>query len=55
MYGDEDDQAPKGDIVNYALMTSVEVEPSSYEQACINDVWLKAMEDEISSIKNNDT
>lgn len=31
MYGDEDDHEPKGDVVNYALLTSVKIEPSNYD------------------------
>lgn len=55
MYGDENDHEPKGDVVNYALLTSIEIEPSNYDQACTNDLWVKAMEEEITSINKSDT
>ena len=38
MHGDDDSEDPKEDIVNYALMISVELEPPSYEEACNHDV-----------------
>lgn len=65
--GDEDNGEPKGDLVNFALMASTSTssvskvinvdvcEPSCFEQACSNKVWLKAMNEEISSIVKNDT
>lgn len=55
MYGDEDDGEPKGDIVNYDLLTTIIFEPSCYEQAYANDVWVQSMKEEINSIVNNDT
>jgi len=30
-------------------------EPSCFEQACFNKVWMKVMNEEISSIVKNDT
>ena len=55
MHDDDESQDPKGDIVNYALMTSVELEPPSYERACNHDVWQQAMKEKMNSIKKNDT
>lgn len=55
LYDDEIDGDPTGDMVNFSLMTSVELERSCYVHACINDVWVKAMQKEINSIKKNDT
>jgi len=46
IYGDEDSEEPKGEMVNYALCTSISnfdfsiIEPSFYEEACTNSVWL---------------
>jgi len=55
MYGDEDDHEPKGDVVNYAFLMRVEIKSYNYDQAYINDLWLKAMEANITSINKNDT
>lgn len=55
IYGDEDDGEPKGEVVNYSLMTSVELKPSYYEQACTNDLWMKTMDVNMNYIKRNDT
>ena len=54
-------------MVNFALMASTSTssvskainvdvcEPSCFEQACSNKVWMKAMNEETSSIVKNDT
>jgi len=55
MYGDEDEGEPKGEVVNYALMTVVDFDPSCYEEACTNCVWMQAMKEKINSIGKNDT
>lgn len=55
MYGDDENEDHRGDIVNYALMSNIDVEPSYFENACTNDLWFKAMEDEIHSIEKNET
>jgi len=70
MLRDEDNGEPKGDVVNYDLMASTSnahisssyritkfdnLEPSCFEQVCSNKVWMKAMNEEISSIVKNDT
>jgi len=31
LFGDDDFHDPKGDVVNYALMTNVKLEPSTFE------------------------
>lgn len=54
MYGDENDHESKDDVVNYALLTSVEIEPSNYDQTCTNELLLKAMEEEIYFITKNE-
>ncbi|MCI58835.1 copia-type polyprotein, partial [Trifolium medium] len=41
-------------IHHFALFSSNE-DPESYEEAIKHDVWRKAMESEIESIKSNDT
>ena len=43
MYGDDENEDHSGDIVNYALMASIDVEPSCFENACTNDLWMKVM------------
>lgn len=53
MYGDDDDNDPRGDVGNYILMNIIELESSIYEKSCRNDLWMKIMEDEINSIKRN--
>jgi len=50
MYGDDENVDHSGDIVNYALMANIDVEPSCFENACTNDLWLKEMEEEIEVI-----
>ena len=55
MYGDDENEDHSGDIVNYALMASIDVEPSCFENACTNDLWMKAMEEEMHSIEKNET
>ena len=55
MYRDDENEDHSGDIVNYALMASIDVEPSCFENACTNDLWMKAMEEEIHSIEKNET
>ena len=62
IYGDEDNGEPKGEMVNYALCSisnSVSniavVEPSCYEEACSNGVWMQAMKEEIDAIERNNT
>ena len=37
------------------MLTSEQLEPSSYEKACTQKIWQDAMKEEITSIKNNDT
>ena len=62
IYGDEDNGEPKCEVVNYALScvsnfvsNIVVVEPSCYEEACSNGVWMQAMKEEIDAIERNDT
>lgn len=55
LHGDENDGEPKGDVVNYALMSFNDLEPPNFEQACTNNLWRKAMKEEMHSIKRNDT
>ena len=50
MYGDDENEDHSGDIVNYALMANIDVEPSCFENACTNDLWMKEMKEEIHSI-----
>lgn len=55
MYVDEEDNEPIGYVVNYALWTSVQIEPSNYDQAFTNDFWLNTLEVKITSINKNDS
>ena len=64
IYGDEDNREPKGEVVNYPLScvsksisntNTAVVEPSCYEEACSNGVWMKAMKEEIDAIERNNT
>ena len=61
MYGDEESEEPKGEMVNYALCTSISnsdfivIESSYYEEACTNSIWLQPMKEEIDAIERNDT
>lgn len=52
MYGDEE---PRGDVVNYSLMASNDINLYKYENAYTNHLYMKDMEDEINSIRKNNT
>lgn len=60
MYRDEDNGETKGEMVNYALccitnyILIIVIEPSYYEEACSNGIWMQAME-ENDAIERNDT
>lgn len=54
MYGDDKEKV-KGELVNYALITQVDLEPSCFEDVCTNGVWLQTMQEKIHSIDKNDT
>ena len=49
------EESPIGEIVNFALLAKAEFEPSCFEDACTNDVWMQAMQEEMDSIQRNDT
>lgn len=58
MLGDEYDEELKGEIINYALISTykvVDFEPSHFEQACKHKVWVQAMQEEMDSIIKKDT
>ena len=64
MYRDENNGEPKGEMVNYALCSILNyfsilniniIEPSCYEEAYSNGVWMQAMEEEIDAIEQNNT
>lgn len=42
-------------IVNFALLSTIKVEPSVYEEAVKETVWVNAMDDEMNSIHKNNT
>lgn len=57
IFRDEDDGDPKGEIINYALISTSKVsnfEPSHFDQAFKHKVWVKAIKDEMNSIMKND-
>lgn len=54
MYGDNEEE-PKGKLVNYALFFEANLEPSYFVDVCTNDVWVGAMKEEIESFEKNDT
>lgn len=41
MCGDENNSGHKGDVLNYSLMSLVDLEPYNYEQAYTNNAWMK--------------
>jgi len=60
--GDEGNGEPKGEMENYALCSISNfvsnitvVEPSCYEEAFFNGVWMQVMKEEIDAIERNDT
>lgn len=65
VYGDEDSEEPKDEMVNYALYYSISnyvpilntivIDPSCYEESCSNHVWMQAIKEEIDAIERNDT
>jgi hypothetical protein len=40
---------------HFAFVSSANVEPVNFKEACLAEPWLKAMEDEMSQIQKNDT
>lgn len=42
-------------VVNFALFSTIQVEPSVYEEAVKEPVWVNAMNDEMNSIHKNNT
>ena len=55
LYSDELDGEPKGELVSFALVAIADLEPSYFEDACINDVCMNSMEKEMHTIEKNDT
>eukprot|EP00253_Pinus_taeda_P014971 PITA_14971 len=49
------EESPIGEIVNFALLAKAEFEPLCFEDACTNDVWMQAIQEEMDSIQRNDT
>ena len=49
------EENPIGETLNLALLAKVDFEPSCFEDACTNEVWVQAMQKEMDSIKKNDT
>ena len=42
-------------IVNFALLANVDFEPTGFEYACNNEVWVQSMQEYMDSIHRNDT
>ena len=40
---------------HFALVSSANVEPINFKEACFTEPWVQAMEDEMSQIQKNDT
>lgn len=58
MFGDKDDGEPKGQKINYALISTskfINFEPSYFDQACKKKVWMQAMQEDINGIIKSDT
>ena len=49
------EENPIGETINFALLSKADFEPSCFNDACTNEVWLQAMQEEIDSIHRNDT
>jgi hypothetical protein len=49
------EQNPIGETVNFSLLSKADFESSCFKDACTNEVWLQAMQEEIDSIHKNDT
>eukprot|EP00253_Pinus_taeda_P026479 PITA_26479 len=49
------EESPIGDIANFSLLAKTEFEPSCFEDACTNEVWMQAMQEEMDSIQMNYT
>jgi len=45
------EESPIGEIVNFALLAKAEL---CFEDACTNEVWMQAMQEEMDSIQRND-
>jgi len=57
MYGDDENSESKGDILNYTLIYKVidDFDPSYFENAYSNKLWMNVMNEEINFIEKNDT
>jgi hypothetical protein len=49
------EENPIGETVNFSLLSKPDFQPSCFKDACINEVWLQEMQEEIDSIHMNDT
>eukprot|EP00253_Pinus_taeda_P032896 PITA_32896 len=49
------EESPIGEIVNFAILAKADFEPSCFEDASTNEVWMQAMKEEMDSIQRNDT
>eukprot|EP00253_Pinus_taeda_P005271 PITA_05271 len=49
------EENPTGETINFALLAKDCFEPSCFEDACTNEVWVQAMQEEMDSIHKNDT
>jgi hypothetical protein len=49
------EENPIGETVNFSLLSKADFEPSCFEDAWTNEVWVQTMKEEIDSIHRNDT
>ena len=42
-------------VANFALLSSIQVEPFVYEEAMTKPMWVDAMNEEMRAIEKNDT
>ena len=49
------EEDPIGETLNFVLLAKTDFEPSCFEDACANEVWLQEMNEEMDSIHRNET
>ena len=49
------EEDPIGETINFALLTKADFEPSYFEDAYTNEVWMQVMNEEMDSINRNET
>ena len=49
------EENPISETLNFSLLAKANFEPSCFEDACTNEVWVQPMQEEMNSIHTNDT